>query len=260
VLSEGFDAPHVDCVVLLRPTRSAGLCYQQVGRALRLAPGKTDCLVLDFAGNIAEHGPIDTIRPRRARAAGQPVTEGAPTRMCPECQEIVLASLRECPACGHAWPAPEPKHADTPSGIPVLSTWRAPERFRVERVAYVLHHKPGKPPSLRVDYHCGLRRFSEWTCFEHGGYARARAERWWARRCPPGERGEGPAPPGLPADTAAALALARAGALLAPATILVNLSGKYPEITRHELAPEPRAEAADARDPGAGPRDRASAA
>lgn len=257
VLSEGFDAPHVDCVVLLRPTKSAGLYYQQVGRGLRLAPGKADCLVLDFAGNIAEHGPIDTLRARRARAPGQALIEGAPVRMCPECQTLLPAATQSCP-CGYEWPAPEPRHADTPSGIPVLSTWEAPERFRVDRVEYLLHHKPGKPPSLRVDYHCGLRRFSEWICFEHGGFARAKAERWWARRRLPGAHPDNPR--ALPADTAAALAEARAGALRAPVAILVSLSGKYPEITRHELAPQPRAEATDARDPGAGHRDRAGAA
>ena len=140
----------------------------------------------------------------------------------------------------------------------MLSTWEAPERFRVDRVEYLLHNKPGKPPSLRVDYHCGLRRFSEWICFEHGGFARAKAERWWARRRLPGARPDDSR--ALPADTAAALAEARAGALRDPVAILVSLSGKYPEITRHELAPQPRAEAADARDPGAGHRDRAGAA
>src|SRR5690606_37317419 len=45
VLSEGFDATHIDAVVLMRPTKSAALYYQQVGRGLRLHPAKTDCLV-----------------------------------------------------------------------------------------------------------------------------------------------------------------------------------------------------------------------
>jgi DNA repair protein RadD len=33
-----------------------------------------------------------------------------------------------------------------------------------------------------VDYHCGLARYSEWVCFEHGGYAAAKAARWWTQR------------------------------------------------------------------------------
>ncbi len=51
VLTTGFDAPHVDLIVMLRPTESVSLYQQIVGRGLRLSPGKTDCLVLDYAGN-----------------------------------------------------------------------------------------------------------------------------------------------------------------------------------------------------------------
>ncbi|HAT04394.1 MAG TPA: ATP-dependent helicase, partial [Aeromonas salmonicida] len=51
VLTTGFDAPHVDLIVMLRPTESVSLYQQIVGRGLRLSPGKSDCLVLDYAGN-----------------------------------------------------------------------------------------------------------------------------------------------------------------------------------------------------------------
>ncbi|NTS77720.1 DEAD/DEAH box helicase family protein [Catenovulum sp. SM1970] len=51
VLTTGFDAPHVDYIALLRPTQSIGLFQQIVGRGLRLAPNKKDCLVIDYAGN-----------------------------------------------------------------------------------------------------------------------------------------------------------------------------------------------------------------
>ena len=52
VLTTGFDAPNIDCVVLLRPTASPGLYYQMTGRGFRLHESKTDCLVLDYGGNI----------------------------------------------------------------------------------------------------------------------------------------------------------------------------------------------------------------
>ncbi len=58
VLTTGFDAPHIDCVALVRPTLSPGLYYQMVGRGFRLHPGKQNCLVLDFGGNVLRHGPI----------------------------------------------------------------------------------------------------------------------------------------------------------------------------------------------------------
>ncbi len=48
VLTEGFDDPGVSCIAMARPTRSEGLYAQCVGRGTRLAPGKRDCLVLDF--------------------------------------------------------------------------------------------------------------------------------------------------------------------------------------------------------------------
>jgi ATP-dependent helicase IRC3 len=48
VLTEGFDDPEVSCIAMARPTRSAGLYAQCVGRGTRLAEGKKNCLVLDF--------------------------------------------------------------------------------------------------------------------------------------------------------------------------------------------------------------------
>ena len=62
VLTTGFDAPHIDCVALLRPTMSPGLYYQMVGRGFRLHPSKENCLVLDFGGNVLRHGPVDQIK------------------------------------------------------------------------------------------------------------------------------------------------------------------------------------------------------
>lgn len=51
VLTTGFDAPHVDMIAILRPTQSVSLFQQIVGRGLRLSEGKSDCLVIDYAGN-----------------------------------------------------------------------------------------------------------------------------------------------------------------------------------------------------------------
>ena len=50
VLTTGFDAPHVDVIAILRPTESVSLYQQIVGRGLRLSPGKSDCLILDYTG------------------------------------------------------------------------------------------------------------------------------------------------------------------------------------------------------------------
>lgn len=50
LFNEGVDLPNVDTLLLLRPTQSALLFQQQIGRGLRLAPGKDSCLILDFVG------------------------------------------------------------------------------------------------------------------------------------------------------------------------------------------------------------------
>lgn len=55
VFTEGFDIPSVDCIVMARPTRSALLYTQMIGRGTRKAPGKTDCLVLDVVDVCGRH-------------------------------------------------------------------------------------------------------------------------------------------------------------------------------------------------------------
>jgi DNA repair protein RadD len=62
LISEGLDVPAVGAVILLRPTKSLGLYMQQVGRGMRIAPGKADLVVLDHVGNIRRHGPPDLER------------------------------------------------------------------------------------------------------------------------------------------------------------------------------------------------------
>jgi DNA repair protein RadD len=103
VLTTGFDAPGIDLIAMLRPTMSPGLYVQMAGRGLRIAPGKTDCLVLDFAGVVEQHGPITAVKPPPKK--GDKVGE-APVKVCDHCQEICHLSVRVCPACGEAFPEP----------------------------------------------------------------------------------------------------------------------------------------------------------
>ena len=55
VLTEGFDCPCIDALIVARPTKSGLLIQQMVGRGLRIAPGKTDCLILDLAFKRRQH-------------------------------------------------------------------------------------------------------------------------------------------------------------------------------------------------------------
>lgn len=60
-LTTGFNVPDIDALWLLRPTQSKGLLIQMLGRGTRQAQGKHDCLVLDMAGNLERHVPLDEI-------------------------------------------------------------------------------------------------------------------------------------------------------------------------------------------------------
>lgn len=58
VLTEGYDEPAVDCVVIARPTKSRALYAQMIGRGTRKHPDKDHCLVLDVVGASADHSLI----------------------------------------------------------------------------------------------------------------------------------------------------------------------------------------------------------
>lgn len=60
LLTEGWDCPSVDCIVILRPTKIRSLYQQMVGRGMRLSPGKDHLLLLDFLWMTARH---DLCRP-----------------------------------------------------------------------------------------------------------------------------------------------------------------------------------------------------
>ena len=106
VLTTGFDHPATDLVAFLRPTLSPGLYMQMAGRGMRIAPGKENCLVLDFAGNIMAHGPVTNVRPPKGTKDKRGPSE-PPVKACPDCHELVQISIMVCPSCGHQWERPE---------------------------------------------------------------------------------------------------------------------------------------------------------
>ena len=229
LLTIGFDAPRIDCVVLLRPTMSPGLYSQLVGRGFRLAPGKTDCLILDFGGNILRHGPVDAIKVEtRDTGNGK-----APAKECPACQAVIAAGYSLCPHCGYVFPPPEKqKHEQKPSDAGILTGQYSDERFEVLDVFYRVHRKKeapaNAPKTLRVDYQLGLQHWqSEFVCFEHDGYARQKAETWWE------ERTNVP----VPATADEAAALAQTGILKPTQSIIIRFVAgeRYPRIIKHEL-------------------------
>lgn len=124
VLTTGFDHTGIDLVALMRPTQSPGLYVQMVGRGLRVNGIKKDALVLDFAENIARHGPITNVNP--PRKPGEKGGGVAPVKECPDCAELVHTSVKLCPECGYVWPEPERRYTlaidDIMGRIPTILT------------------------------------------------------------------------------------------------------------------------------------------
>ena len=224
VLTTGFDAPQIDLIAMLRPTMSPGLYIQMVGRGTRLADGKTDgCLVLDFAGNVKRHGPVDTIKVDHGHIASKNDEKEVRAKECPNCMALLALNTRQCPFCDHAFAAAEdggPKHDGTADATRSILSIAPPAWVGVSGMRLYRHEKMDRTPTLRIEYSCGLAVHREWVCIQHPpGFAREKAMRWWTQRGG-----------SLPAPTTVDEARHRSRELTPPAEILVRPSGKYFEI------------------------------
>lgn len=220
-LTTGFDAPHTSLIALARPTKSCGLYVQMVGRGTRLAPGKDDCLVLDFGNCIATHGPVDAPRVK-AEKSGDTEKGEMPTKACPSCEARNTIAARECVQCGAPFPPVVQTIQTAASTLGLLSVDQAvPQWIEVDAVTYRLHPPkgPDKPPTLRVTYTTGLNQHNEWVCLQHTGYPRQKAVAWWQKRSP-----------GVPVPSSVAEALEAVHVLPKPRQIAVRPSGRFTEI------------------------------
>lgn len=105
LISEGTDIPAIEVAILLRPTWSLSLFIQQVGRALRTAPGKTHALILDHVGNCSRHGLPDSHRDWTLEGQKKMTKKRASemeikAKQCEECYQV-FEPAPECPYCGH---------------------------------------------------------------------------------------------------------------------------------------------------------------
>ncbi len=162
LISEGVDVPAIVAAILLRPTASLSLYLQQVGRALRPAPGKDRALILDFAGNTLRHRLPDAprewsleSRPRRQREAS---TEER-ARQCKECGAVNAPRSATCCECGADMRTPrerteielrlrEAEHARLRSEILSMSyprrlAWAGRDHAKIGLVSAVCGYKRG---------------------------------------------------------------------------------------------------------------------
>ena len=182
VFSTGFDAPHVDLIAIARPTASPVWHVQSAGRGTRVAEGKTNCLVLDFAGNFARLGPIDApvVRAKGERAAGD---EARNARECPNCAGLIGVKAEACPLCGEV--LKRKRAVNLADAVADHDTIQGRGVFKVTSVEYAVHRKAGRPDSLRITYRIdGYRYASVWEflCAWHSGHVGRVAQAEWRRR------------------------------------------------------------------------------
>lgn len=106
MVSEGYDYPAVDAIVILRPTRSAKLYVQLVGRGLRTSAGKTDCKVLDYGEVIKHLGSVydpNVEREKRKKASDEntpSIFHSTGVKLCLNCFSVMQIKDRICLDCG----------------------------------------------------------------------------------------------------------------------------------------------------------------
>jgi DNA repair protein RadD len=171
VLSTGFNFRALDCIVCLRPTTSLGLWQQVLGRGTRTFDGKKNCLVIDYSGNLAQHGGI---------CAGME-----------DCyQESKSGKVKKVPAKPKELPVKRSVKTSTELTDldPMLASPGGLEAEVLAMTYVVINSKTVEGKKLlMVVYECRLDEgvtisASQFVCCEYEGYARQQAIDWFARR------------------------------------------------------------------------------
>ncbi len=218
-LTTGFNHPSIDLIADFRPTMSIPLHIQKLGRGTRMAPGKQNCVVLDFSRNVPRLGPInDPIIPKKRNGSPGDV----PVKICDACGTYNHTRVQFCTNCGHEFQFQiklVPKAGTSEiikTDIPIV------EWFEVNHAYYMRRQKNNNPPYIRATYQCGLQSFSENVFPEGQRYAKHLFHKWWLTRHA--------APPPSTADEV----LYYIAQLRCPKRIKVHVNKKFPEIMSAE--------------------------
>lgn len=259
ILTTGYDDPAIDCIVMLRATNSPGLWVQMLGRGTRpfyyhmlghnggpaldfdlstaqgrlasiAASDKTNCLVLDFAGNTMRLGPINDVKMPKKKGAGDgeppiKVCQDDNTREQSGCGVYNHPTARTCFMCGAEFIF-KPKITKTSGSNALIRRTKdedenAPiiEELDVDTVLYEPHtSRASGQTSMRVIYRCGRRKFSEYVPAWHDSGVKYKGKKWWD------ERTDQPLP-----DTPQE-ACEMSAYLLEPKKIRVWTNKKFPEV------------------------------
>lgn len=230
ILTTGFDDPEIDMIGMLRPTQSAGLWVQMLGRGTRPSYGKSNCLVLDYSGNTWRLGPFDN---PKIPGVGGTGSGDMPVKTCEACGFFNHISARVCVVCGEPFQIQNKlspfasQHNIMSSAAPIVE-WHNVQRVYYNVHASVIQSEDGqaKPETLCVRYACGKHQYKEYIAFEsaHPG-GRKRAHDWWHQRTTRF----------IPTTSLDALRDAEAGWLRTPRRVRVWTNKRYPEILSCEF-------------------------
>ena len=225
-MTTGFDAPIADSLILLRPSKSAVLYLQIMGRVMRLHETKSDALVIDFTDTTVEMGPCDEIEGQGPKQkSGQ-----APVKICDECFNIILAGLKICPCCGHEFIFAEHdnRQFDPTTGLLISGVIRNEDgsrTFPVSHVDYEIRNTAAGAPALVAHYMSEGRQSPvgvDWyNLWHHKPSVSQRDSTKWLRRQ---VNADGP----IPLTAQEALARASFGALKVPRSVTVKPGSPFP--------------------------------
>ncbi len=224
----GWNFQALDLIAWVRATQSTALWVQGTVRGTRTAQDKTDCLVLDFAGNIRRLGPINDPVIPAPRRKGDAVKGEAPVKECPQCFSYIHTRIMVCPDCGYVFPPPS-TIKKTASDEDIMKGAPKPpnvEEFEVMGIRY----KPLVAKSgnyyLRITYFVGTAAFNENLFFDtDNAFLKRKLKTWWTYR-----GGLLPMPSGT--DEAAERA---ANELRVPSLIRVDLNSQWKEVVGCEF-------------------------
>ena len=191
ILSEGFDMPALDCLVMVRPTLSSVLFMQSVGRVLRTYPSKEHGFLLDLTPNTEYFGTnLDSIKVSIPKGVQKLIDQKKELiKLCPQCEKKVHIALRKCD-CGYQWPEAEFEVACAiPDMMDVNFEKKPPVWIEVETQLKTDHvaRKSGKRLG-RIIFTAGENiykpdEYSMWFCLadEYDGFAVQKAQINWEK-------------------------------------------------------------------------------
>jgi DNA repair protein RadD len=175
ILTTGFDFTALDCVVLMRATKSIGLYIQMVGRVIRAHNEKEFGYLIDYGTNVERHGPIDNIQIKTKIHADN---GKQPVKQCDKCKEYSPINAENCDHCWHLFPESENGDYAMRSNAQVIE---APVKHEISRVKVEKHlsNKDLTPMVKMIFYPLKGNRpvHSEYICLNHIGFAKAKADK-----------------------------------------------------------------------------------